>query len=70
MKLAIRALVLGIAVSGLAASAVSAHMGNTSATVNSHEATLASHQAFAAAMPSPLCDPGSACNIQNGGTQK
>jgi len=63
MKLAIRALVLGIAVSGLAASALSAHMGNNSAMVNSHMTALASHQVVAAE-PMPTCIPN--CGIQGG----
>lgn len=64
MKLAIRALVLGIAVSGLAASALSAHMGNNSAMANSQATALASHQVAAAAMPAPMCIP--SCGIQTG----
>lgn len=63
MKLAIRALVLGIAVSGLAASALSAHMGNNLATVNSHETAMAGQQVVGA-MPMPLCYPN--CGIQSG----
>ena len=65
MKFAIRALVLGIAVSGLAASALTAHMGNHSATLNAQEAALASHQVIAAAEPEPLCIP--KCGIESGG---
>ena len=64
MKLAIRALVLGIAVSGLAASALTAHMGNNSATINGQAAALASHQVIAAAMPGPACIP--TCIIKTG----
>lgn len=64
MKLAIRALVLGIAVSGLAASALTAHMGNNSATVNSQAAALAS-QVVSAAMPMPGCITN--CGIKTGG---
>ena len=63
MKLAIRALVLGIAVSGLAASALSAHMGNNPAMANSQMTTLASHQVMAAS-PAPMCIP--SCGIQSG----
>lgn len=64
MKLAIRALVLGIAVSGLAASALSAHMGNNPAMTNSQATALASHQVAAAAMPIPVCIP--SCSISSG----
>jgi hypothetical protein len=63
MKLAIRALVLGIAVSGLAASALTAHMGNNSAMVNSHMTAMASQQVVGAS-PMPLCIP--SCGIQSG----
>lgn len=65
MKLAIRALVLGIAVSGLAASALTAHMGNNSATISAQGAILASHQVIAAASPAPICIP--KCGIQSAG---
>ena len=64
MKLAIRALVLGIAVSGLAASALSAHMGNNSALATSHQTALASQQVVGAS-PAPLCIP--SCGIQSSG---
>jgi hypothetical protein len=63
MKLAIRALVLGIAVSGLAASALSAHMGNKTTAANSQMAALAGHQVVSA-MPIPVCP--SNCGIQSG----
>jgi hypothetical protein len=62
MKLAIRALVLGIAVSGLAASALTAHMGNT-AVSNNQMAAMAGQQVVAA-MPIPVCP--SNCGIQSG----
>lgn len=65
MKLAIRALVLGIAVSGLAASALSAHMGNNSAVATNQKITLASQQVVGAS-PVPLCLPN--CGIQSTGT--
>ncbi len=57
MKLIVRALVLGIAVSGLAASAFSAHMGVSPAKVNANEAKLASSQVVGF-MPAPVCLPG------------
>jgi len=60
MKLAIRALVLGIAVSGLAASALTAHMGNNSAVANN----IMASQSVVAAMPVPVCP--SKCGIQSG----
>lgn len=63
MKLAIRALVLGIAVSGLAASALSAHMGNNTTAANSQMAAMAGQQVVTA-MPMPLCP--SKCGIQSG----
>jgi hypothetical protein len=56
MKLIVRALVLGIAVSGLAASALSAHMGVSSAKVNANEAKLASSQVVGF-QPIPNCIP-------------
>lgn len=56
MKLIVRALVLGIAVSGLAASALSAHMGVSSAKVNANEAKLASSQVVGF-IPIPTCVP-------------
>ena len=62
MKLAIRALVLGIAVSGLAASALTAHMGNNPATASS----MMTSQSVVAAMPIPTCPPSSGCGIQSG----
>ncbi len=63
MKFAIRALVLGIAVSGLAASALTAHMGNTSAMANSRVTAIV-NQPVMGAMPVPICYPN--CGIQNG----
>lgn len=63
MKFAIRALVLGIAVSGLAASALTAHMGNNSALANSHVTAIMGQQVVGA-MPMPVCYPN--CGIQNG----
>ena len=63
MKFAIRALVLGIAVSGLAASALTAHMGNTPAMANSRVTAIMNQPAFAAS-PVPVCYPN--CGIQNG----
>lgn len=69
MKLVIRSLVLGIAVSGLAASALTAHMGNNSAVANNHISSLVSQQVVAAE-PIPLCPPGSSCGIQSGGMHK
>lgn len=63
MKLIVRALVLGIAVSGLAASALSAHMGTTAKT-NANFAMLAGHQAVGF-MPVPACIP-SGCGIKSG----
>ena len=67
MKLVIRSLVLGIAVSGLAASALTAHMGNNAAMANNHAATMMG-QPVVAAMPVPLCDPNSTntCGIRSG----
>lgn len=56
MKLIVRALVLGIAVSGLAASALSAHMGVSPAKVNANEAKLAGMQVVGF-QPSPVCIP-------------
>jgi len=63
MKLIVRALVLGIAVSGLAASALSAHMGVSSAKVNANEAKLASSQVVGF-IPMPDCRPGT-CKINS-----
>jgi hypothetical protein len=63
MKLAIRALVLGIAVSGLAASALTAHMGNNSALANS-QVNVAASQQVVGASPLPICIP--SCGIQSG----
>jgi len=63
MKLIVRALVLGIAVSGLAASALSAHMGVSSAKVNANEAKLASSQVVGF-VPIPTCIP-SGCGIKS-----
>jgi hypothetical protein len=63
MKLVIRALVLGIAVSGLAASAITAHMGNNAATANNQMTAVAS-QSVVAAMPMPVCP--AHCGIQSG----
>ncbi|MGC8549417.1 MAG: hypothetical protein ACP5M4_06930 [Acidobacteriaceae bacterium] len=67
MKLVIRSLVLGIAVSGLAASALTAHMGNNAALANNHAATMMTSPVVAA-MPIPLCDPSTntSCGIQSG----
>jgi len=67
MKLAIRALVLGIAVSGLAASALSAHMGNNPAMANSQMSAIASHQVVGAS-PEPLCIP--SCGITSSGLHR
>ncbi|WP_148215156.1 MULTISPECIES: hypothetical protein [Acidobacterium] len=63
MKLIVRALVLGIAVSGLAASALSAHMGVSSAKVNANEAKLAGNQVVGF-MPAPVCLPGT-CGLSS-----
>lgn len=63
MKLIVRTLVLGIAVSGLAASALTAHMGNNSATTNNAISAMAGQQVVAA-MPMPECP--SHCGIQSG----
>lgn len=66
MKLVIRSLVLGIAVSGLAASALTAHMGNNSAVTSDHMAAVSSQQVVAG-MPIPVCNPNtSSCGIQSG----
>jgi|GEM_PF-1447782 len=64
MKLIVRALVLGIAVSGLAASAFSAHMGVSPAEVNANEAKLASSQVVGF-VPAPVCLPGT-CGMTSG----
>jgi len=61
MKLIVRALVLGIAVSGLAASALSAHMGVPASKVNANEAKLASSQVVGFE-PVPMCIP-NGCGI-------
>ena len=63
MKLVIRSLVLGIAVSGLAASALTAHMGNNAALANNHAAMMMTSPVVAA-MPVPVCP--SNCGIQSG----
>lgn len=63
MKLIVRTLVLGIAVSGLAASALTAHMGNNSATTNNVMSAMAGQQ-IVAAMPVPVCP--SNCGIRSG----
>lgn len=63
MKFAIRTLALGIAVSGLAASALTAHMGNNSAMINSSASAMVSQQVVGAS-PMPLCVPN--CKIESG----
>lgn len=67
MKLVIRALVLGIAVSGLAASALTAHMGNNSAMTSSHAVAMAGQQVVGMS-PLPICIPN--CAIRTGGMHK
>lgn len=66
MKLVIRALVLGIAVSGLAASALTAHMGNNPAMANSHLAATMAGQQVVGMSPAPTCFPNN-CGFKTGG---
>lgn len=67
MKFAIRTLALGIAVSGLAASALSAHMSNNSALVNGKVTAVATQQILGAS-PIPVCYP--TCKTNNGGMHR
>jgi hypothetical protein len=57
MKSIVRVLVLGVAVSGVAASVFSAHSAKAQAMVVSHQAMIVNHQAAVADVPATMCIP-------------
>lgn len=64
MKTIVRTFALGIAVSGLAASALAAHSTKTQTMATAQHITF-SHQAAVSAIPGPMCIPN--CGIQQNG---
>ena len=57
MKIIVRVLVLGVAVSGAAASVFSAHSAKAEAMVVSRQTMIVNHQAAVANVPMTICVP-------------